>query len=88
VLKTCSLAVCQVQFFRDGAESKISPESDSPEKEDLYRLHKSGDTEWTIWQMRSDGLICTDGDRHPRAIDAEEGDVDQLQDAKSEKQNP
>jgi len=28
------------------------------------------------------------GDRHPRAIDAEEGDVDQFQDAKSDKKNP
>ena len=85
-LQPCSIV--KYIFFRDGAESKISPESDSPEKEDLYWLHKSGGYGMDHMADEIGRPHLSLGDRHPRAINAEEGDVDQFQDAKSEKKNP
>jgi len=75
-------------FSRDGAESKISAKPDPPEEEDLYRLHKSG--RYGVDQM-ADQIgrpHLPPGDRHPRAIDTEQGDIDQFQDAKYDEQNP
>jgi len=80
--------IVKYSFSRDSAESKIGAKPDSPEKEDLYRLHKSGRYGMDHMADEVGRPHLPPGDGHPRAIDTEEGDVDQFQDAKSDKQNP
>jgi len=75
-------------FFRYGAESKISPESDSPEKEDLYWFHQGGRYGMDHMADEIGRPHLPPGHGHSRAIGTEQGDVDQFQDAKSDEQNP
>jgi hypothetical protein len=75
-------------LFRDGPESKVGPEPDSPEQEHLDWLHKGGG--YGMDQMADEigWPHLPSGDRHTCSIDTEQRDVDQLQHAESDKQNP
>lgn len=77
--------IIKYSFSRDGSESKICTKPNSPEKEKLYRLHKS--RRYGINDMADEigRFHLPAGDGHPRALDTEEGDIDHFQDAKPDK---